>query len=85
MKTKEAIQIEDQRLEMGRLRNIMDSPETETIKKREAQEKYMQLNADILNNAKNFPNLSVKIDEEKFKVTDVQVDILRDFVKQKEF
>lgn len=85
MKTKKAIQIEGQKLEMERLRNIMANPKTETIKKREAQEKYKQLNADILNNAKNFPNLSVKIDEEKFKVTDVQVDIIRDFVKQKKF
>jgi hypothetical protein len=57
------------KLEMERLRNIMASPGTETIEARkEAQEKYMQLNTEILEVTKKNPNIIVEICEPKFKL-----------------
>ncbi|MDX9845760.1 MAG: hypothetical protein RBT74_02150 [Tenuifilaceae bacterium] len=76
----------EQKAEMEELRNIMASTETETIEAREkAQERYMQLNKEILEATKQNAHLRIKAEKDNLKkqhgVNDEQVELMIDFVR----
>lgn len=77
----------DQKAEMEELSNVMASVETESIEAREkAQNRYMELNKEILDATKKNSDLLIKAEREKLmrqhSLSEGEVDLLVDLVRQ---
>jgi len=80
------VRTSEQRAEMEELRNIMASTETTSIEEREqAQNRYMELNKEILEATRRNANLQIKSERDRLKeqhnITDEQVDLMIDYVR----
>lgn len=81
------VRTDEQKSEMEELRNIMSSVETSSIEQREqAQNRYMELNREILEATKKNADLLIKAERDKLMkqhaLAEGEVDLLVDFVRE---